>query len=360
MIRVCHHSKTVGLGGTDKVAQIFCAELNKLPDFEAFLVYQKNGDTSRLKEAQNLIGEDKVIPYDHEHQKNPQSPYLPAKDNLQDVLATLNPDILHLHRSGYHEWPGIKSLAPRAKFVETNIFGYNDNSNVIDFYLYISHFVANRAGYRGPHSVLYNPCLSPLATRAEARPALLSRLGLDDNAILLGRVGRPDNFTPISLQAFSEVEDNHPNAHYLVVHGCNEWKRHANRLRLRNIHFIDPIISDRELSEFYAAIDIYAHARSDGETFGCSIAEAIMHGNPVVTHLGHTYQGHVEQVNDAQGDGFVGRSWQDYSAIVTRLIVDEERRSRIGETNRQWALKTVNATAVTAKLAAIYMGLTNA
>lgn len=360
MIRVVHHSKTVGYAGTDKTAQVFCAELNKLPGFEAFLVYRAD-DTSRLAEAQEMIGHDRVVLYHHVHQKNPPAPYLPESDNLRQVLEFIKPDIFHVHRSGYQEWPGMRHLAPSAKFVETNIFGYHDASGVIDWRMYISDFIADRAGRHEPYSVLYNPTLPPFFEREEARPEWFARLGLtgQNDAVLLGRVGRPDNFTPIALRALSVVQRTHPHVHYLVVNGCDAWRDGVKKYRLNNVHFVDPIISDRELSRFYAALDIYAHARCDGECQPCNLNEAMYHGLPVVTHMGHTYQGQVEQVNAAQGNGWVARDWRDYASMLENLVVDADKRRRIGEANRRWASTTVDATVVTKRLAAVYEELIN-
>ena len=45
-----------------------------------------------------------------------------------------------------------------------------------------------------------------------------------------------------------------------------------------------------------------AHARLDGETFGSNVAEAMIHGRPVVSHRSHLYNAQVEIIADT---GFV-------------------------------------------------------
>lgn len=358
MIRVAHHSKTIGYAGTDRTAQLFVKYLNQIPDIEAFLVYRTNGDASRLEECKRTIGEEFLIPYEHEHMPNAPSPYLPKSDNLAEVLADLDPQIFHIHRGGWREWPGFKSVCPTAKFVETNIFAGVDNSPDIDLHIYISNFIAVRAkmlhGQPGP--ILNNPTEPPLCTSyVDARKALLAKHGLPDNAFLLGRVGRPDNFDPISLKAFKAIQKNHPHVYYLVVNPYASWYKTIKKLRIERVVCLPPIINDTELSQFYAGIDIYAHARVDGECQPCNLNEAMYHGKPVITHVADTYQGHVEQINDS-GAGLVAshRNDREYAGHLENLILNPDLRIEMGKAGIRWAKANVDAKMVAKKLASIY------
>lgn len=357
-MRIVHHSKTIGYAGTDRTAQLFVKYLNKLPNIEAFLVYRANDDTSRLEECKATIGEQYLIPYEHEHQPKALPPYFPKSDNLVEVLASLQPDIFHIHRGGHPEWPGMKSICPTAKFVETNIFAGIDLSPDIDLHIYISNFIAVRAhllhGKPGP--ILLNPTEKPFITDfAAARFDLRRRLFLPDDAIVLGRVGRPDNFDPIALNAFQIVVARHPNAYYAVVNPCNRWREVVERQNIKNVVFLPKIVNDVELSMFYGGIDIYAHARVDGECQPCNLNEAMYHGVPVVTHVADTYQGHVEQVNES-GAGFVAghHNHKEYAGYLMRLIVNKEDRNNMGLAGIQWAEMNVDAEVVTQRLAEIY------
>lgn len=379
-IRVVHHSKTVGYSGTDRTNQLFCKYLAQSDRFEPFIVY-RDGDPNnqRLDIVREWLGEDHVLPYEWEPgKKGRQAPFLPERDNLHEVLSEIDPDIVHVHRSGYAEWPCFRYMAPRAKWVETNIFGYSDKTpeKQIDLNIYISDYIRERAmedgGPDGP--VLYNPIEQPhrdvlpiqhMACKEELRRKFGIPHAIDGKEpILLGRVGRADNFDPISLKAFSEIEKMYPNAFYLVVNPCHRWREVANQLGIQNIHYSDPIFDDKALSDFYLGLDIYAHARHDGECCPCNIQEAMMHRLPVVSHESAIYNGQSEIVGNA---GFVVPlgNWQAYRDVLSELIAntpidsEDERgivpmREYFGLEARRRAMRYFEASCITGQLARMY------
>lgn len=355
--RIVHHSKTVGYSGTDRTAQLMCKYLAQDPNYEPFLVYREDGENSRLDVMKNILGEDHVVPYHWKPGKRGRlAPYMPEEDNLYEVLEKINPDIVHVHRSGYQEWP-MKYLAPKAKWIETNIFGFADKSKDIDKHIYISDFIRlsaiNAGNPDGP--ILYNPIELPDRSREydSSIGPWRQRLGIRNNAILLGRVGRADNFDPISLRAFAQLEKNNPNVFYLVVNGCGNWRAESATLGLRNIRFLDAIINDTELSEFYQQLDIYAHARSDGECCPCNIQEAMIHGLPVVSHRSPLYNGQSEIIGDT---GFVApiNDWQAYHAILQELVSNTVLRLEFGAKAKARAENLFEASKVVEQLKEIY------
>jgi glycosyltransferase involved in cell wall biosynthesis len=381
-IKVAHHSKYIGYSGTDRTAQLFCKYLNQSDKFEPFLVYRQNvGNDERLDIMKNILGEEHVVPYNWvPGKRGQQPPYLPEQDNLYDVLKVIDPQIVHIHRGGWQEWPAFRYMAPKAKWVETNIFGFNDNSPEpqIDMHLYISDFIRTSALNAGNKDgiVLFNPIEQPVLNMTPdnkqlCREQLLQKYKLPPNAILLGRVGRADNFDPISLNAFKDVEKIHPEAYYLVVNPCDNWRNTAKQFNIQNIRFIDPIINDKELSMFYMGLDIYAHARSDGEACPCNIQEAMMHGIPVVSHESAIYNGQSEIIGDS---GFVVPlgDWEAYRDILNGLIENPEManedetglvrlRNYFARQARRRAMRHFEAECITKQLEKIYQTiLTNA
>lgn len=374
-IRVVHHSKTVGFSGTDRTAQLFAKYLAQSDRFEPFIVYRENDPANnRLDIVKSWLGEDHVIPYQWTPgKKGQQSPYMPESDNLFDVLKSIDPQIVHVHRSGYVEWPGFRYLAPKAKWIETNIFGYKDNSinPQIDLNIYISAFIRNAAiragGPDGP--VLYNPIEMPILdmtpeNKEACRERLLSLFKLPHNSVLIGRVGRADNFDPIALKAFKAVEDICPEAYYLVVNPCQGWYDTVRQLGIKNIRFSSPIISDDELSKFYLGLDIYAHARHDGECCPCNIQEAMMHGLSIVSHESMIYNGQSEILAEAGFVVPVGH-YEAYRDVLMQLIENPEMatedesarvrlRSHFGREARRRAMRHFEASIVTNQLERIY------
>ena len=374
-IKVVHHSKTVGYSGTDRTAQLFCKYLARSERFEPYLVYRMTkGGAERLAIAKEWLGDDHVIGYYWEPgDQGRKSPYIPQADNLPQVLAAIDPDIVHIHRSGYAEWPGFRHLAPNAKWVETNIFGEADYTpeRQIDLNIYISDYIKNRAISNGnPEGpVLYNPIDQPVrdvtpALKLLCREELLDKFKIPRDAILLGRVGRADNFDPISLKAFREIEQMHPEAFYIVVNPCNRWKEVAEELGIQNIRFSEPIVNDYDLSNFYRGLDIYAHARHDGECCPCNIQEAMMHRLPIVSHESAIYNGQSEIIGNA---GFVVPlgDYIAYRDVVSELIKnpvmaseDEQSlirlREHFGLEARRRAMRYFESECMTSQLIQLY------
>lgn len=363
-IRVVHHSKTIGYAGTDRVAQMFCKHLLERGKYDPYLVYRNGDSMDRLDAMRDMLGEDHVLVYDWEPGKTGrQSPFMPKRDNLKEVLDSIQPDIFHIHRSGYAEWPGFKYLAPRARIVETNIFGYPDESATtqVDLNIYISEFIRQRTlaagGVDGP--VLYNPVEQPFLpvngeSRAECRAALLQEFRLPDDAIIMGRVGRADNFDPIALRGLNEALRENPNLYYIVVNPCGRWHEFTNNLGLtHNVRFSGPIIDDEKLSRFYMGLDIYAHARHDGECCPCNIQEAMMHGIPTISHEAFPYNGQSEILS---GCGFVVpiADHEGYGRVLTQLAQDPEVRGHYGHEGRRKAMREYEAGCIASKLEQIY------
>jgi len=354
-VKIIHHSKTIGYGGTDKSAQFLVQGLNQIDGVDAYLMY-RDDDISRLDVCREIIGDDKLIEYQHRHLDRPTPPYYPLWSNYADVINRIKPDIIHLHRSGYREWPGMKNIYSQAKLVETNIFGYADTHSSLDYSIYISDFIKQRSMRSGGKDgkVIPNPTLPRIATDKEmCRSKIVP--DLPSNAVLLGRVGRPDNFCSISLDAFKLIEKKYSNVYYLVVNGCEQWRYHAKSIGLERVIFLDPIFDDNVLSEFYCAIDIYAHARADGECQPCNFNEAMMHGLPIVTHLGHSYQGHIELLNES-GCGFCAdyHATKCYADYLKLLITDDLLRNKLGQNGYQYAIHNLSQSIVTEQVFQVY------
>jgi hypothetical protein len=159
-IKVAMHSKTLGYAGTDRTAQLMCKYLAQSDDFEPFLLYRENDDVSRYGEVSKFLDAEHLISYKLKHKPKAPPPYWPESHNLDAILTSIKPDIFHIHRSGYTEFPGFKSLVPKGtKIVETNIFGNADPTGEVDLNIYISNFIRDSALSKGnPFGpVLYNP-----------------------------------------------------------------------------------------------------------------------------------------------------------------------------------------------------------
>lgn len=273
MAKILHILKSMDLGGTTKTAEIFCRELHAR-GHEVAVMYNVRGDLTRFPRFQAFLPAHRLVGYEVEPQGS-------------QMLHYFRPDIVHVYRSGFPEWPKAGQDVPKStKFVETNVFGFIDTNPHITRSLFMSEWLMN-------HPV--NPDLMQAlpAQRFEFVnnptdvPATDEKLdlGLPNETLVLGRCGRPDNgiYDDLNVRGAMILKAAGIGLHFVVMAPPPKM---IEDLKKWGIPFtaLEPTTDPVELSRFYNTIDILAHARIDGETFGCNIAEAMIHGKPVVTH----------------------------------------------------------------------------
>lgn len=347
-MRIVHYSHQLGLGGTEKCMQ-YLLEYLHAAGHDCYCVHHREGTKAaggyRQGVIERVLGPERVLA----HSSEPE---------FFQILEQIRPDIFHVHRSGRRdEFPIVPQLTAYARrCVETNVFGGYDPTPVLNLTLYVSDFVAaNARKPPRPTAVVYNPVKEP-GTRADLRDTL----GISRATFVLGRIGRPDDhiFDPISLRALAELErEGSRDLLYLVQSPPPRMVQLTGRLGLRRVRFlIEPIVEDEDVARFFNTIDVFAHARRDGETFGLSIAEAMIHGKPVVSHRSRVANGHAELVKAC---GFLAGvdDHRAYARYLRRLRDDERRRKDLGEAGREFASRRFLLPLVGAALEAHYARL---
>lgn len=118
--------------------------------------------------------------------------------------------------------------------------------------------------------------------------------------ITFGRVGRPDNdnFDSISTLAFAKLEQKYGNrVRYEWLTPPPAMMELAAKLGIHNLVVNEGTEPDY-LPKFYKRVDILAHARKDGETFGKAIAEAMLAGLPIITHKSYYHNEHLNLLSE--------------------------------------------------------------
>jgi glycosyltransferase involved in cell wall biosynthesis len=294
-IRVLHYCKGCSLGGTEKTAEIFCRHLD--PDrFEvhfASLVFepprkeflkagllraigvaryrQKISDwasaNARVPNFQRALGRERVH----------LAPDWPA---LRSKILRVAPDLLHIHYGGDADSPiaDLEFIRNIPAVVATHVFEKQDSSpgqSCVKKMLFVTRWLwQQRAQWatQDPRAgFLYNP-LEPPASEENLR----TKLGIPGDSFVVGRIGRPSEsiYHPISIEAYARVEQP-GRTFFLAVAPPQKMISAARQLRLRGFIPLPATVDDVELSRFYNTIDVLAHARKDGETFGLNIAESM-------------------------------------------------------------------------------------
>lgn len=347
-LRVLHVLKSLGLGGTEKVAQLFLRHLDP-QRFETAAHSPEDGPRAALMRAggsATFVGQP-----------------------LERALCAFRPHIVHVHRAGWSEPEFLRPIRDHAAkrplvVVETNVFGRHDPSpsgRIIDTHLFVSHFCAGRfARHTGiqphwpEHGVLYNPVDTDFF--AEALPD-----GPGAPGPVLGRISRPDpgKWSPLALDILPLLAASVPGFRCRIVGGIPEAEAFVREHGLAAcVEFLPPQTTDAELAGFYGGLAALAHANDAGESFGLVIAEAMACGLPVVTHPAADERDNAQLELVEHGvTGLVARSVEDYAGAVRWLFEHPQEAQALGRAGRDKAARLFRAQDVAARLGDMYLDL---
>lgn len=327
-MRIGYYSHNIDFAGTWRSHERIAQSLQHVPGLSIDVFYSPRVDNNRLDICRTVLSKCNFIPFERSLEKTgPELGYTPVSTNIGRVVKERAIDVFHFARSGYHEWPFNQRMAPVQ--IETNIFGYVDNSPFLDGTIYI----ANCLGIRpSKNRVLIPNPITPPSTRYSELKSLRRDLGISDTALVFGRIGRPANFTPISLDAFSVFRKSRESK-YIIVGGCDEAKSHAQRTGVESdVIFLDCTNDDEYIERFHKTIDIFAHYRSDGEICSTAISQAMLYGIPVITH----HAGKNGQAEWLGGGGACVSTQHDYLHAMHTMAQDD-MRSSVGQSARNFA-----------------------
>lgn len=325
MIKICFYAHEIDYAGTWRSHEkiIECLDRNI---FDPYIMYWEDSIyNNRLEIIKNKFGKNILIPFSRSQEKDgKETGYSPKKTNFKEVALDNKFDIIHFARSGYYEWPFVDRLSKLQ--VETNIFGARDDSQFLDKSIAISS-VVHRLRTKSD-VIIPNPI--DLPENIEKDFSIRQKFGIKNEDIVLGRIGRPDNFDPIALMSFADLQKKINNIYYIIIGGCTRAKAFVINNNIKNVFFIEPTNDDVFLDKFNRNIDIFCHYRSDGETFGVAIATAMSYEIPVISH----YAGYNNQFLTIRDGGLVATSRQEYYNYLYELCTDVEKRKETGKKAR--------------------------
>jgi glycosyltransferase involved in cell wall biosynthesis len=372
-IRVVHYANNLGLGGTERSMELLCRHLDPAA-FDVFAVsvrYQPPKHIPLRRRIAMAFGSrvSKTLREDAPHRNARIESFremlgdrlivAESTGELRAIFQRLRPDILHVHFvGGAPPLDDPEIVASARAIVTTNPFAMQPVAagGAIKRFLFVSEWLLReRATWaHGDPRALTLP--NPIEEPASAAGNLRAELGIPPQAFVIGRIGRPDPpiYDPIALNAYRSIADE--NSWFLGAASPSTMVRAARRNGLTRFVALPPSSDWKWLSRFYATLDVFAHSRRDGETFGCAIAEAMIHGVPVVSHLSGKMDAHVDTIGD--GGRVVARDdWRAYARALTALRSDTALRHAMGNAAKRRAESEYSAATVTRRLESIYREL---
>jgi len=316
----------LGAGGTEKFLQTIAVNLPK-EKFEIDYFYTnaapyvgsdyKHADNDASREAYMRAAGINLIPVNvgFKDITQPHHPWLGS--NLYDLFDPKKYDVVSTARAGHREAPICDILDVPVVEVVT-LPGLADRQENIVSTVHISEYQKQtwvQAGGNETKAVVL-PIVSemPVKTTNNYR----QYLNIPEDTFVFGFHQRNDDgiFSSISLDAYKQVMND--KTCFIILGGSKLHLEHANNNGIKIIqleHSADPKVLDM----FLNTLNVYAHARKDGETFGLAIAEAMSYGLPIISHVAPA-MGHVETIGDA---GFVCKSHDEYVQSMLNLMSDQ-------------------------------------
>jgi hypothetical protein len=261
--------------------------------------------------------------------------------HISDVIDSHNIDLVITAWAGNAEFP-LTSIACPIIFL--NIFGIPNTINNISYHVCISKTIANEISDIVPHhkiKPLYIPTEWPKNVSQEDRESFRKKLWIPQDSLVFGRIWRADDsiYDPIGIYAFERVVRKYPHIHYVIVSPCNILREYVEKNSLPNIHLVDPIYDDDMVWVFHKSIDVLAHFRSDGETFGLNIAESMICGNPIITHRSKIWNAHLEYLDSKNSFIADVDNVEEYADALEYFAKDTswEKRRAMGESAKKTA-----------------------
>lgn len=339
------------IGSTEKLLVDFMEFLSDTGEYTVFGVYnQREGTTV----PERIAGRPGVVlrPF-ASFGPGPVVGHLTLEVNLGRVLEECRPDAAILVVGEPYN-PYIMSLPPEIPLFLVSAFGeYVSNGNVRKLYVSGRKNTAGlwNSGIRIAEQ-FHNPLWIPPFDEAKAGIGPGAR---DRSArVTFGRSGRSDDgiFDPISIDAFARLERTYGDlVRYVYVNPPPKAVAYAEAKEVQRIEFRG-WLSEEELRAFYKAIDVFAHARSDGETLGVAVVEALLAQNPVVTHVSAFNNEHHAFLKGPYGRVASFGSVEEYHDAMAFFVENRDRLGAFGTTARESTLPLFDRQSIAAKFLA--------
>lgn len=336
-----------GIGGTEKAAFLFASELARRGHR---VIAQASEGKPRVAEFMAAGGEVASFAY--------------TAQSIESAIRKHEIHLVHQHVSGYGDHRELYAALDRMgdkrpKLIETNVFGqlldFHDQNHV-DMRMFVSLTSGVQAFRRTrlistppdihKQMILFNP-LDPDEDSEELnRDSFRESLGILPGNSLAIRVGRPGHkWARWECEAFRQARRENSNLRLILMEPPLPITVDIGQRRYGEGIIVCPATSDYQfLNRFYKSADIMIHASNFGESFGYTVAEAMISGLPLITRAtpwGDNAQTELVKHNET---GYICGSVRGMAKALIALSSDEAARIKMGQAGRERILAMTSLT----------------
>lgn len=260
-------------------------------------------------------------------------------------------DLVQTAKAGPAEFPYYKMDLPVVEYV--TLTAGVDKSRNLALSIHLSQWQRRQWAANGGDLARSDVLPIPAEPPASAKD-LRDELGIPRGALVAGFHQRAQDeiFSPIPLEAFARVASD--DRWFAIMGGSLLYRDQAVSLGLDNAVFVDHSGGAERISRFLNTLDVFAHGRSDGETFGTVFAEAMMHSKPCLSHRSEIANAQPETMGPA---GLFAAGVHDYADKLEALFSNSALRARLAAKARPHAERYYSLESVVGQLEQVYENL---
>lgn len=287
-----YHISGMFYAGTEKNLQLIANYLSS--EYNVYFMYSLDNFSQRQKDLMNK--NINFIEFNYSKVES-QFPHFihGMQPHIKNIIHDKKIDLIITSSSGHSQYPF--NTIEHIPIIVINIFGSPSIQKNIVATVFISKTILDYSetytGKRISNSWAHLAVTPSTKNQKETREKIREKLNIPEKDFIFGRIGRKsdDIFDPIGILSFKEVVKEFPNSHYLIMSPPPKLEKIVIKEKIPNVHYF----SDKEdIWDFYYSLDALAHFRLDGESFGLNIAEAMYAGNPIISHISHIWNAHLE------------------------------------------------------------------
>jgi hypothetical protein len=225
--------------------------------------------------------------------------YSPTHDwvdtNFWEIYNLKKYDLVVSARAGHQEYPFCHITdVPEVAFI--TLAGMSETKSNVKKYIHISKFQEQSWVHAGGDVTRSDVVFLFTEHKPYSGNNLRGLFNLDSKFVYGMHQRNDDNiFSSIPLEAYSKIENE--DTAFIIMGGGEKYRQQSKMLNLKNVYFLEHSSNVESLNSFLRTLNVYAHGRADGETYGQAIAEGMSYALPVISHRSPN-MGHVETIGD--------------------------------------------------------------